>query len=322
MTVPSIREQFAQTMLQLGQADESLVVLVGDISHFLLQPFAKRCPGRYLNVGICEATIVSMAAGMAKMGFRPVIHTIAPFLVERAFEQIKLDFGYHRLGGNIVTVGSAFDYANLGCTHHCYGDFALLKTLPGTQIVYPGSPAEFDVLFRQSYRNSCMTYFRVPAHGHGQIFDEQDLSLGRGLRLCAGTNLTLVATGPQLKNALVARSLLQNDGWDSEVVYLHTIRPLDTELVLSSARKTKRVLVIEEHMRSGGLGDEILRVLSIETGIQIASLGIPDEFVRGYGSYEDHCRGLGLSAEGIVNRVRRQFGTPRRARSAKKVACL
>lgn len=99
-----IRQQFADTMLEVGQNDPNLVVLLGDISHFILQPFAKACPGRYYNVGICEPTIVSMAAGLAKVGFYPVVHTIAPFIVERSFEQIKLDFCYQQLDGNLVTV--------------------------------------------------------------------------------------------------------------------------------------------------------------------------------------------------------------------------
>ncbi|MFQ5737780.1 MAG: hypothetical protein ACE5JX_02125, partial [Acidobacteriota bacterium] len=103
MTPKSIRRQFADTMLAVGREDSNLVVLVGDISHFILQPFAQTCPGRYYNVGICEPTIVSMAAGLAKVGYTPVVHTIAPFLIERSFEQIKLDFCYQQLGGNLVT---------------------------------------------------------------------------------------------------------------------------------------------------------------------------------------------------------------------------
>ena len=139
MIQKSIRQQFADTMLAVGKKDTRLAVLVGDISHFLLKPFAAACPGRYYNIGICEPAMMSMAAGLAKAGLRPVVHTIAPFLVERSFEQMKLDFCYQGLGGSVVTLGSAFDYSNLGCSHHCYGDFALMKTLPGSQIVYPGS---------------------------------------------------------------------------------------------------------------------------------------------------------------------------------------
>jgi transketolase len=304
-----VRQQFADTMLEVGQQDPNLVVLVGDISHFILQPFAKACPGRYYNVGICEPTMLSMAAGLSKIGFHPVVHTIAPFIVERSFEQIKLDFCYQRLGGNLITVGSVFDYSNLGCTHHCYSDFAFVKSLPGAQIVYPASPVEFDTLFKQTYRGEQLTLFRIPAHQHGQDFHPGDIYFGKGIKVVNGTNLTIVVTGPQLGNALLARDNLKNYGWDPEVLYIHTIRPLDVVLIRESVQKTRRVLVVEEHMQTGGLGDDVLRALSDISTVQYSSLSIPDTFVTDYGSYQYHCQKLGLTHEGIVARVKTEFGT-------------
>jgi len=306
----SIRQQFADTMLDVGKEDPNLAVLVGDISHFILQPFAQACPGRYYNVGICEQTILSMAAGMSKIGFHPVVHTIAPFLIERGFEQIKLDFCYQKIPGNIITVGSAFDYSNLGCTHHCYGDFALLKTLPGTQIVYPASAEEFDVLFRQTYKNEYLTVFRLPGTQHEQGFNVDNIHLGMGIKVREGSNLTIVSTGPHLKTALDAVEGLVSGGWDPEIIYLHTIRPIDAELLLESLRKTKRVCVIEEHMRSGGLGDDVPRLTNGINGLEFISLSIPDEFVTTYGSYEDHCRHVGLTSENLVNKVAGTFTSP------------
>lgn len=310
MTEKPIRQQFADTMLEVGREDPNLVVMVGDISHFILQSFAKACPGRYYNVGICEPTIISMAAGLAKLGYYPVVHTIAPFIVERSFEQIKLDFCYQQLGGNLVSVGSVFDYSNLGCTHHCYGDFALLKTLPGTQIIYPASSIEFDTLFRESYQNSALTLFRVPGTSHGQNFTAKDIKFGKGTKITDGSNLTIVATGPQLGNALAALDELKDMGWNTEIIYIHTIRPLDTEIIRTSVSKTRRVLVVEEHMRSGGLGDDVLRETCNIPSVQYSLISIPDTFVTGYGSYQDHCEKLGLTREGILKRVKEDFSLP------------
>ena len=306
----SIRQQFADTMLAVGQEDLNLVVLVGDISHFILQPFARACPGRYYNVGICESAIISMAAGLAKVGLYPVVHTIAPFIIERPFEHIKLDFCYQKLGGNLVTVGSAFDYSNLGCTHHCYDDFALLKILPNTQITFPASPVEFDTLFHQAYKNDKLNLFRIPSHSHEQDFIVKDIQFGKGIKVVDGSNLTIIAIGPQLRNALAAREALTDIGWDTEILYIHTIRPLDTDLIRASVSKTRRVLVIEEHMRSGGLGDDVLRLTRDISNVQYSSLAIPDAFVTGYGSYQDHCEKLGFSREGILNLVKADFGIP------------
>ncbi len=307
----SMRQQWADTMLAVGQGDPRLVVLVGDISHFLLRPFAQACPGRYYNVGICEQTIASMAAGLAKLGFYPVVHTIAPFIIERAFEQIKLDFCYQKLGGNLVTVGSAFDYSNLGCTHHCYNDFALIKTLPNTNIFYPASPVEFDRLFRQSYQNGQLNLFRLPAHQHGVVFQASDIQFGKGIKVSEGEKLTIVATGPHLKDALGAQDELTRSGWEPEIIYVHTIKPLDTELICASVKKTRYVLVIEEHMQSGGLGDDVMRAAKDIPGIKFLSLSIPDKFVTQYGSYEEHCKRLGFTREGILSRIRENFVLPK-----------
>lgn len=290
-----VRQQFADTMLELGQQDEKLVVMVGDISHGILQPFAKACPNRYYNTGILEPTLMSMAAGLAKSGLFPVLHTITPFLIERSFEQLKLDFCYQKLHGNIVTVGSAFDYASLGCTHHCYGDFALLKTLEGMQITYPATAQEFDSLFKQTYRNESPTYFRIPERSHA--VELSDIRFGKGVRLTDGNNMSLIVTGPQLANAISAMALSE---FRIELIYIHTIRPLDEELIRASIAKTKRVIVLEEHMRSGGLGDDVLRITRDIDSVQFASMSIPDKFVRDYGTYDDHCKALGFTPDNIA----------------------
>jgi transketolase len=303
----SVRQQFADTMLDVGQKDQNLVVLVGDISHFALQPFAKVSPERYYNVGICEPTMMSMSAGLSAQGFHPVAHTIAPFLIERSFEQIKLDFCYQELGGNLVTVGSAFDYATLGCTHHCYDDFALIKTLPGTEVVYPGSAVEFDSLFKQVYANDALSMFRVPAAVHDVEFGPNDIQFGKGIKIAEGSDVTVIATGPQLANALAAREKLVGRGWDPEIIYIHTIKPLDVELVRASVEKTRRVLVIEEHARSGGLNEDVLRATYDIDGMRFSALTIPDAFIHGYGTYEEQCAALGLSKDGIVQRITSEF---------------
>jgi transketolase len=298
-------------MLAVGQEDENLVVMVGDISHGILQPFAKACPGRYYNVGICEAATISMTAGLSRLGFHPVYHTIAPFIIERGFEQIKLDFAYHKIGGNLVTVGSAFDYATLGATHHCYGDFALMKTLQNTEIIYPGSCDEFDTLFRQAYTNDKLTMYRVPGAQHSVPIQRSDVELGKAIRVREGSNLTLIATGPQLDSVMGAVDRLTVDGWDPEIIYIHTIRPLDVEAIKASVAKTGRFLTIEEHMESGGLGDDVLRATRNMDGATSVAMAIQDEFVMAYGSYGDHCEALGLTADGVVSTVREAFGSPK-----------
>ncbi len=313
----SLRDTFAQVLHQVGKEDPNLVVLVGDISHFRLQAFAQDCPGRYYNVGICEPTIVSMAAGLAKVGLHPVVHTISPFIIERSFEQLKLDFCYQALGGNILTVGSAFDYANLGCTHHCYSDYALLKTLPNTQLFYPASHTEFEALFRQTYSNGFLSYFRLPMHGHPFQFKPRDIQRGRAVCVTTGGDLTLIAVGTQLKTALASLSSLKEKGIEAELIYVHTIKPLDEERIHQSLRKTRRCLVIEEHGVYGGVFDDVLRLSRDIEGLQSSVLAIPNQFLREYGTYEEHCQKLGFTVDGILRKVADELGIM--AKSALKI---
>jgi transketolase len=288
-------------MLEMGAAEPRLVVLVGDISHFALQPFASACPGRFFNVGILEPTIVNMAAGLSIAGLLPVVHTIAPFLIERSLEQIKLDFCYQELGGTLISVGSAFDYSGLGCSHHCYNDLGLIKALPNTVVIYPASPIEFTALFRQTLGNGKLTYFRLPGSKHGVELPAEAVALGKGIRVKEGRDVTLLASGPQLKTAMAAVPVLRVQGIEAEVLYFPTLKPFDEALVRASAAKTGRLVAIEEHSRYGGLGDDVLRVASEIPGVRVRSIHIPDRFQRGYGQYQEHLQALGFTPENIVS---------------------
>ena len=299
-----MRKSFADTMLEVGQKDPKLVVLIGDISHFILQPFAKACPGRFYNVGICEPTIVSMGAGLSHAGLYPVIHTIAPFIVERSFEQIKLDFCYHGLGGNLISVGSAFDYSGLGCSHHCYDDLALVKTLPGTEVIYPATQKEFNILFKQTYDDGKLTYFRLPATKHNIEIKESDIEFGRAVKIKEGKDYTIIVTGPQLQTVMDSMEELEKIGMDIEVLYVHTLKPFDEKSILQSVNKTKKFLVIEEHSKFGGLGDEVIRSVHGSGLYKSDFINIPDNFIRNYGHYNEHRNALGMSKENIIKIIK------------------
>lgn len=298
-----LREQFADTMLRLGQQDDSLVVMVGDISHGILQPFAKACPGRFFNIGILEPSMVSVAAGFSKQGLTPVTHTIAPFLIERSFEQLKLDFGYQNLAGNFISVGGAFDYAQLGCSHHCYTDVSLMSHLPGSQVFCPGSAEEFDVLFSAEYRASAINYFRLTENPHGVEFDRKDIQPGKIICARTGSEATIVALGPQLKNALAAAEALAKENIDAEVLYVHSVKPFDSDAIVNSVAKTGRVVVVEELSAQDGVYNAVLRAWNGRGKMQSTQLAI-DHFIHGYGSYDDLCERSGLSASNIEQAVK------------------
>jgi len=292
-----MREQFVKTVTSIGKKDNSLVVLTADISHYRLEPFAKACPGRYYNVGICENTMTTMASGLRMVGLIPVIHSMTPFVVEKCYEQIKLDLAHQELGCNIVTTGGAFDYSTLGATHHCYTDFALLKPLPNTNIFCPGSKQEFDQLFRQVYKNNKINYFRLSNKSHSL---KLDATVGNGVLVKEGSRMTVIVTGGQLDNVVKAVGKK-----DVEIIYIHTIKPLDCKLIAQSIQKTKNVLVVEEHSRYGGLGDEVLH--SCNNNIICRNMAIPETFIREYGSYEDLCKHIGLTEADIRKKINAQY---------------
>jgi transketolase len=295
-----MRKVFTDHMLTVGKEDPNLVVLVGDISHFALQGFANECPGRFYNVGILEPTMVGMAAGLARTGLNTVAHTIAPFLIERSFEQIKLDFCYQGIGGTLISVGSAFDYSKLGCSHHTYNDMGMIKSLPNTQVIYPASPIEFTKLFNETYRNNQLTYFRLPTAEHGITFDSSQIKLGKGMRVLEGSDVTLVGAGPHLKTVMQAAEKLKHDKVSAEVLYFPCLKPFDESLLRESAAKTKHVLVVEEHSSRGGFFEETLSALRLERGPIADTISIPLEFQRGYGKYDEHLNKLGLTAENVA----------------------
>ncbi len=295
----SIRKQFADTVLEIGQKDKKVTVLLGDIGHFNMIPFDKACKGRFYNVGICEPTIISMGAGLSRVGMIPIMHTINPFIVERAFEQLKLDFVYQKLSGNIVTVGSLFDYSQLGCTHHCYGDFALLKTLFDVEILYPATNKEFDTLFKQTYNNDKLTFFRIPEIAH-QIEITEEIIVGKAVKVTEGNDLTIIVTGSQLDNAKKVQESLKNEGLNIEIIYIHSIRPLDKKSIFESVNKTKKVVVIEEHGENGGLGEDVLKEIYKINDLKFEHICVKDGFIHKYGTFTELLKLAGLDFDNIL----------------------
>ena len=298
----NMREAFADLMVELGDNDDKLVVLVGDISHGILQPFAKKFKERYYNVGICEPTIVNMSAGLSKVGLTPVVHTIAPFLIERSYEQIKLDFGYQQLGVNLVSVGGAFDYSQLGCSHHCYTDVSLMSHIENSQVFVPGSAHEFKTLFMQSYKDKKVNYFRLSENPHNFDSESWQLSVGKGIVFQSGEDLTIATTGAQLTVANEAARVLGEQGISTEILYFPTLKPFDFDLIRNSATKTRRLITLEEISAHDGLYNLALRASVGIADLRTKQLAITG-FLHGYGSYHDLCNDAGLTSHSVVKQA-------------------
>jgi transketolase len=236
-------------------------------------------------------------------GFRPIVHTIAPFLTERPFEQLKLDFGYQGLGATFVSVGASYDYATEGGTHHAPGDIEALGAIPGFELLVPGHPAEVDRLMRETYANGSPTYVRTSV---SQNREARDVEPGTMQVVRRGSRATLLAVGPMLDRSLVAA-----EGLDVTMLYATSVAPFDARTLAEVAGARPLVVTIEP-LYEGTLAPMIASALA-HVPSRIASIGVPRRFLRRYGTPGDYDRELGLDAAGIRARLTGLLEDPRPA---------
>ncbi len=287
-----MRKQFKNTVIDLAADDDSIVMILGDVSVYLFGEFKEKYPDRFYNMGICENTLISVGAGLSSQGFFPFVHTIAPFVTERSYEQIKLDMCYNQFGGNIASCGASFDYAWDGATHHSYTDLAILRLLPGMEVIQPGSNKEVDVLIRSQYDNGNATYFRLSDHPHN--IDIGDIEFGKAAVLQdRDSNLTVMTAGPILENVLEACKEL-----DVNLVYFHTIKPIDAEII-ASFRHTN-ILVIHDAF---GLYEAVCEVPELAVSFH----GMPDIFCDRYGTLPGTRKEIGLDVESLHKTIQKKL---------------
>jgi len=283
-----MRRQFKDTIMDLAANDDKIVMIFGDISLYLFKEFKEKYPDRFYNMGICENTLITVGAGLSSQGFFPVVHSIAPFITERSFEQIKLDMCYNRFGGNIVSCGASFDYPWDGATHHCYTDLAILRLLPGIEVVQPGSRKEVDILIRSQYNNGKTSYFKLSDNPHNI---DVPVEFGKGVLLKnSASKVTVMTAGPILGNVIEACRDL-----DANLVYFHTIKPIDKEIILKF--KDTKILVFHDAF---GLYEAICEV----PNLSVSYHGFPVQFYTSYGTVHNARHSIGLDVESIREVVR------------------
>jgi transketolase len=290
----NMRQQMVKTLEELLASDERLVVVLAEISYALFNKNSPVFSERVLNLGILEQTMVSVAAGLAIEGFIPVVHSITPFLVERPFEQLKDDFCYQQLGGNFISTGASYDYSTEGMTHHGPGDVQILRSLPGMQIVVPGTPGEFDTLFRETYANGSPTYYRLTVKNNPV---EYPVRFGEMVIVKQGKQATVIAVGPMLSSVLLAI-----EDMDVTVLYCTTLAPFDGQTLRKTCQSGN--IVIVEPYYEGTLTADICTAMS-DTLIRVESIGVPHKILPRYGRPEQHDEELGLTPRGIRRRIER-----------------
>jgi transketolase len=302
-----MRDAFAREMTALAAQRTDVTLLSGDIGNRMFDRYKEVAPERFFNCGIAEANMMSLAAGMALSGLRPVIYTITPFTTTRCLEQIRVGVAYHQAPVVIVGTGSGLSYAELGPTHHSLEDMAILRTLPGMNVVAPADSTELVAQLREALDSPHPTYMRIGKKGEPSLHGEEArLGIGKAHLLRDGTDLLLVGVGPILGEALQAADALALTGISVAVASLGGVKPLDEPFLAAMAERFPHWLSLEEHGITGGLGSALLEWLSDRDGpaIRLRRLGVPDAFLHELGNQGYARRQLGLDAGGLVQTIR------------------
>lgn len=287
----NMREMFVHTTNELIKKDKRVALILGGISVASFQESIDAFPERVFDAGISEQADLSIAAGMAITGMIPIFHTIAPFMAERAYEQLKIDFGYQRLGGNFVSNGSSIDYSSFGATHQCPAEMPVLCQIPNMQIIVPGTPTEFQRLFLSTYDNGQPTYLRLSRDVNGI---DHDVEFGQANVIREGNGATVIAVGPMLEMVMKAA-----EGMDVTILYYTTIKPFDSQTLLEHVA-SRKVLVCEPYYE-GALDYEIQT--AVHGPIHIEHCGIPHEFCKHYGTTKENYVSMGLTVEHIKEKL-------------------
>ncbi len=301
-----MREAYVKALAEEGLKNETIFGLVADIGTFTFDDFKKACPERFINVGIAEANMIGMAAGLALEGKIPFVYAITPFVTARALEPIRVDVCYQNLNVKIVGCGSGFSYSTLGATHHATDDIAIMRALPEMVILSPADPRETKGVVKAAVKHRGPTYIRVGRSGEPNFTPENhDFQMGKAVILREGKDFTIIGTGSLLYNALTAAEELKKDGLDCGVINMHTIKPIDEKSILKAAQETKGIITLEEHSIVGGLGTAVSEVLAEnKIAIPFKRMGLQDCFCIEYGKHEDLAKFCRLTPHDIKSNVK------------------
>ncbi|MDD5680728.1 MAG: transketolase C-terminal domain-containing protein, partial [Candidatus Omnitrophica bacterium] len=258
-----MRNAYIAALHDLARDNKKVLALVADNGAIVYDKYLKDYPDRFFNFGISEANMVSVAAGLASCGKIPFAYTISCFITMRAFEQIRNDVCLQKMNVKLVGIGSGFVYSNLGPTHHATEDIAVMRTLPGMTIFSPADPLEAKKATIAAARIDGPVYLRLSTGGTPHIYKEDyEFNVGQGVTLKEGGEIAIISTGGILHDVLKAADELRRKGVFARVINIHSIKPVDKDIILKAAREIGAVLTVEEHSIIGGLGSAVAEVIS------------------------------------------------------------
>ena len=296
------RESYGNALAELGDKYENLYVLDADLAAATKTGiFKKKFPDRFFDCGIAEANMMGVAAGMAATGKIPFASTFAMFAAGRAFEIVRNSIGYPHLNVKIGATHAGISVGEDGATHQCNEDIALMRTIPGMTIINPADDVEAKAAVEAAILHEGPVYMRFGRLA-APVFNDADtykFELGKGIKLREGSDISIIATGLMVSEALKAAEILAAEGVYAEVINIHTIKPIDKEIITATAAKTRKVLTVEEHSVIGGLGSAVCDVLAETCPTKVVKIGVNDEFGHS-GPAVKLLEEFGLCADNIV----------------------
>ena len=287
-----MRKQMMASVAKVIEEEPRTCLLLADIGVWGFHETLEKYPGRAMNIGIFEDGMVSVAAGMALGGMIPIVYGISPFIVDRAFEQLKLDFAYQKCGGNFLTTGAAYDFSTLGYSHYCHEDIGVLKMAPGLEFLAPGTAEEFKLLFESVYDNGNPSYFRLSDYVNQNAVD---VVFGKAAVIQEGRKATVIAVSTMLDAVMEA---CQEE--DVTILYYTTLQPFDMDAVRKYSGHGK-ILLCEPHFE-GSLSYEVMKAMEGKA-VRMEYVGMPLEILRTYGSKQEKDIKLGLHAAMIREKL-------------------
>lgn len=301
------RQAVCEALMQAAEKDENIVVLCSDSrGSASLTPFAEKYPRQFVETGIAEQNLVSIAAGMAKCGKRSFAASPASFLSTRSYEQIKVDVAYSHMNVKLIGISGGVSYGALGMTHHSLQDIAAISAIPGMRVYLPSDRFQTKWLFDELCRDNEPAYIRIGRNPVEDIYDEKsEFDINKAKLVKTGDDVLIVACGELVRPALDAAFKLETEGVSAGVIDMYCVKPMDTELLESAAEKVKLVVTAEEHSPFGGLGAMVGRYIAENMpGKRVVNFSLPDEPVI-TGTSKEVFGFYGLDAEGMYRRIQK-----------------
>ena len=298
------RQSYGEELAKLGEENENIVVLDADLSTATkTEIFAKKFPNRFINVGIAEQNLIGIAAGLSTFGKIPYASTFAVFAAGRAYEQIRNSIAYPKLNVKICATHCGITVGEDGATHQMLEDLSLMRTLPNMTVISTSDDIETRWVVREISKINGPVYLRLCRMATPVIHEEnQKFEIGKGVQIGDGTDASIIATGVTVSEAIKAQEILKENNVNVRVIDIHTIKPIDRELIVKCAKETKRLITVEDHNIIGGLGSAVCEVLSEEYPVKVERMGILDSFGRS-GKAEELMTYYRIDSSAIVNKV-------------------